>query len=252
MSIISGGNPVTVPSGSVIKIGTDTDYLGTWNRLLRLEDDWVSGSVAGRLGWINTVSGSATTATQITAGQDVNHPGILTIPNGTTAATGRSAISLSPNAAPTIVITSANEVMHEWLVYITTLSNVTDTFGIAIGFGDTLSAMAQANGVYFSYDQANSTFWRINTAASSVRTTTDTSVTVTAAQWYHLKAIKASGSTTWTFYIDGVSVGTISTNVPTAAVGPLIVNAKSAGSTSRDVRVDAFRSYIAFDSVRAS
>lgn len=103
-----------------------------------------------------------------------------------------------------------------WLVNMIIPSDNTNRYVSNIGLGNISTGAEFTDGVYFSYtDNVNSGNWQIKAATGSVRTTTSTAVAATGWQWLTI-VINAAG-TSATFSIAGVSVGTITTNIPTAA-----------------------------------
>lgn len=102
-----------------------------------------------------------------------------------------------------------------------------------IGFGDTSVAADadQANGIYFEHDTDISANWRYCTAAGSVRTKQTSSVAVTAGI-QNLKMVINSDWTSVGFFVDGVSLGTITTNIPSTAKLAIIVHAYKRTHTS--------------------
>lgn len=189
-----------------------------------------------------TNSGTGAAVTQ--QGSDTqNIVGVARSSTGTTA-TGRSAISTSTN----IIRLGGGVWFFEKYVNITTLSTITERFQNAIGFIDTLTAANQVDGVYFLYDEggvstgsAASPNWQIVTASNSTRTFTTTATAVAAATWVRLTIIINAAGTSVTFYINGTSVGTHATTIPTASgravgIGALLI--KSIGTTARTVDYD--------------
>jgi hypothetical protein len=65
--------------------------------------------------------------------------------------------------------------------------------------------------------------------------------TVTASVWFRLEAIINAAASSVTFYFDGTSVGTITTNIPTPATAFGCSIIKSAGTTARYLFIDYLR-----------
>ena len=104
------------------------------------------------------------------------------------------------------------------------------------------------DGAYFLYDSqgvstgsAASGNWQIVTCSNSVRTFTTTSVAIDNTNLQKLRIDVNAAGTSVVFYIDDVSVGTHTTNIPTGAsrvFGNGVYLQKSAGGTSRTLDVD--------------
>jgi hypothetical protein len=139
-------------------------------------------------------------------------------------------------------------------VQIPTLSDGTDRYTLVLGFGDSNTGTTDnVDGYYFKYsDNVNSGKWQLVTSNSSTRTTADSGITVAASTWYGLTAILNAAGTSVEFFIDGVSVGTITTNIPGAtrtygANGRIV---KALGTNSRSVEFDWFNLTEIFETPR--
>lgn len=210
---------------------------------VRMMEDWFAGTVAGDHGWVASVSGTAAAVSIAATGADTTHWGVITLSTGSTT-TGRATQLLTNGTAKvggSFVFDTGGQIVCEWLVQVPLLDDGVDTFNVRVGLADTFGAGDMANGIYFEYDKSVNTHWGYVTAAGSVRTRAASTVTVTAAQWYRLRIWKAEGSTTWNFEIDGVAIASVSTNVPTLAVAPLVKIEKlvtGGGATARTVLAD--------------
>jgi hypothetical protein len=131
------------------------------------------------------------------------------------------------------------------------LNPTTTQYWMLFGASDDInSAVYPANGVYFLYDVDNITGdrtgtaanWHCVTIAAGTNTSTDSGVAV----------VTSSSTTTWSnsgdqrlryevnaagsevkFYINGTLVATHSTNIPTAALGPMYKLVKNSGAAGR-------------------
>lgn len=84
-------------------------------------------------------------------------------------------------------------------------------FGLRLGAGD------GTDGVFFKLNEAtNSDRWQCITRASSVSTTSNTSVTTAKSSWVRLFIVINAAGTEANFYIDGTLVATHNTNMPAA------------------------------------
>lgn len=115
-----------------------------------------------------------------------------------------------------------------------------------IGYGDVIVAGDYSDGVYFEYDGATSGNWRICTANGGVRTKVTTSVAASTSYVNLAIEINAAG-TSAQFFINGTSVGTITTNIPTS--NPSGYNAQIRNVTGvgqSDVHIDYYGSLARF------
>lgn len=125
----------------------------------------------------------------------------------------------------------------DWVVIIKTGSNLSDstnTYVINAGFpGD---GPFEPVGGYFRYrHDTNGGRWQA-VSRQSATSTADTGVSVAANTWYHLR-IRWNGSELL-YFIDGVLVATISTNIPNNFIGSGVVITKSAGTDDRTMLCD--------------
>jgi len=125
---------------------------------------------------------------------------------------------------------------------IVTLADGTNSYRILIGFNSSNSAtdsgLTRSAGLYYSNSNAN---WQAITYNASVGTTTDTGVAAVADGSYNTFCVRANGTASVEFLINGVTVATHTTNIPSSTVTPYVTIAKSAGTTSRTIRLDYIR-----------
>lgn len=201
-----------------------------------LHEDWVSATFAGRLNWGRAIVGTGTNA--ITSDAFLGHPGVVYLSTGTDT-TGRACLITLDDC----IILGDGQYQIEWLIRIEDLSTVAEEYILRVGFGDSTGAADWGYGVYFEYDRATSVNWLIKTADNSTRTSTTTSTAVAEDAWIRLTININAAATLCTYYVNGVSVGTINTNIPDGGtgadgIGPDIGIVKSAGSTSRTIYAD--------------
>jgi len=125
---------------------------------------------------------------------------------------------------------------------IITLADGVNSYRILIGFnssvGATDSGLTRSAGLFYSNANAN---WQAITYNSSVGTTTDTGVAAVADGSYNTFCVRANGTASVEFLINGAVVATHTTNIPSSFVTPYATIAKSAGATSRVLRLDYIR-----------
>lgn len=122
-----------------------------------------------------------------------------------------------------------------WSARIPTLADATDDYYIRWGFSNTWPTVQ--HGAMFEYDRSTSANWRILTAAASVQTTT-TTTTAVDTNWHNFRMVITNSSSV-AFYIDGVLLGTHTTNIPSTTVcGPTLIMNKTAGTLNRSWYID--------------
>jgi hypothetical protein len=158
-------------------------------------------------------SGAAYSGIDATASvPDGNHPGILKVTlNATT-----DYLVVSPSSATTVTMAfGVGYTLHECWFYLGQLSDGTNTFTIRSGFGNTVSTAAVTDGAYLSYTHGtNSGQWQYITTSNSVSTTSNSS-TAAATGWNKLTVVCNAAGTSVEFFVNDVSLGTNTTNIPT-------------------------------------
>lgn len=192
--------------------------------------------------FIISASGTGAAAASI-ATPGAGRVGIVQFATGTTA-TGRIAHTTNTNS----IRLSGGEYVYEADVNVPVLSDGTNRFQILVGFMAAINTPTQTNAVCFLYDEGGvatgagaSANWRSLTANNGTRTYTDTTIAVTANTWVKLRIEINANATEVVFKIDGTTVATHSTNIPTASgreMGAALFIIKSAGTTSRGVQQD--------------
>ena len=168
-----------------------------------------------------------------------NQQGVLQMGTGTTA-TGILAIRVGDNNNPAHYLGNGIYTIQSF-VNIETLSTLTERFFAIIG-STTGANFAITNGIFFIYDEGIGTYgaaspnFKCITSSGLVRTATITSIPVVASQWYVLKIVNAN-ATSVEFFIDGVSVATHTTNIPTI-ITPRVAMQKTIGITNRNMFCD--------------
>lgn len=184
-----------------------------------------------------------------------NHPGVLGLQTST-GATNAAGVNTGFNS---MSLGGGSWEMNIGQRSPSTASDGTDTYQVLIGFFDANTAN-QTDGVYFLYDSqgvstgsAASANWQIVTASNSTRTFTTTSSAVGTSTYSTLKITINAAGTLATFYVNGVSVGTSSTNIPTGTSRGLGYGAriiKSAGTNNRQQFIDYIEVKSLFTSAR--
>jgi hypothetical protein len=172
-----------------------------------------------------------------------NRQGVIQLSTGTTA-TGRIHVG---DITGLPIVLGNGAVTHNTAINIQALSAAAERYQLLIGLFDTFTAVNQVDGAYLLYDEGGVTTgstasanWQRVTAANSVRTLT-ASTTAVAAGWLNIRVEVNAAGTLVEYFVEGVSVGTIATNIPngiTRTVGFGIYLQKSVGLTARTVHAD--------------
>lgn len=197
-----------------------------------------TGSTAlGQQIWFQSATWNQRGTTLVESG----HPGVLTNPS--TGAGAESGLYLSDNQVSLPIIVGGGAIKIGWVFKIATLSDVTNTYTLRCGLGDTQGLTGdEVNGLYFEYSNGiNSGNWVYKSASASTRTTSNSSTAVTAA-WHKAEIQINAAASSVSYFIDGVSLGTaIATNIPSTALTPFFYIVRSAGTVAAaSVAVDLF------------
>lgn len=168
----------------------------------------------------------------------------------TTNAAARAAITPAPGQS---ILLGYGDWTFDTIVRVPTLSDGTETFVAYIGFGDSATGNP-TDGVLFRYTHSvNSGKWECVTRANNVETVSDSGVAVVAGTIVRLGITINAAATSVTFTIDGATVATITTNIPTGAgrqTGLVWSIIKSAGTTNRRLDVDYLDVYCELTTAR--
>lgn len=200
-------------------------------------DDFLGNDSVGQMGWTETVAGAAAQVTQDAALVDHAHRGIVTLDTGTTT-TGSASMNLGTDP----IVLGVEPFILEMDVYINTLSVVGDRYTVRIGLGDTTNGADFVDGVYFMYAEGTSANWIRCTANNSTRTQTASTLAVSLG-WHKLRIEIQTAAASVEYFVDGVSIGTVATNIPKLVgrqCGPCAHIIKSAGTNARTFSMDSF------------
>lgn len=203
-------------------------------------DDFIGSTAVSAFGW--SVSNSGTGSSNISSLGGVSSIGALGVYQFVTGTTnvGRSCNFAGQQA----VLPGQGIINYRWRVRLPDASDAGNTYTVYIGLGDNTAAGDMVDGVHFQYTHTlNGGNWTLVTANNSTRTLLNSGIAFVPNVWLNLGATINAGGTSVEFFINGVSAGTIATNIPTAAgreTGPLAKIQKSVGATSRLMQLDYF------------
>lgn len=255
-----GTSGVAHSSGDKIALLADStalsDLTTAVNNLERLVDNTKGNGIfddlhmaltTGTVTWTNdwttkralvTCGGPGTTT--ISTRQTAARPGVVALGTGASSGAGASILAL-----PQSLLAGGGELAVEWGIYIENLSTVGEEYIIRAGFGDTTVAAA-VDGAYLEYDRLTSVNWCRVTASNSSRTKNASSTAVAAGAWTKVKTVINAAGTSVEYFVDGTSIGTETTNIPTGAgryFGAFCHIIKSAGTTERLLHADYYHLY---------
>ena len=97
------------------------------------------------------------------------------------------------------------------------LSDATNSYSERFGFIDSVTGES-TDGAFFRYTHSvNGGRFQAVTRSNSVETAVDTGITVAGVTSYKLEVVVNAGGSSAEFFVNGASVATITTNIPTAA-----------------------------------
>lgn len=192
-----------------------------------------------------SVAGLATFDTSITAA-----PGVLVLETGTGATQG-----CAVKSAYSSYLLPTGQFDYQVRFQVPVLSDGTETYTLRFGVGATFGTSGDiTNGIYAEYTHTltNAAF-RLRAASASVRTNADGVTTLTAGSYHWLQIVYDARQTFASLYLDDVLQATLTSGFPSntstmeIACGQII---KSAGTTTRQVWIDALFYGHAFSSAR--
>lgn len=200
--------------------------------------------------WVTATSGGSFSTTAL--GPTTGRVGIARSTTGT-GTTGRVGSGFGNLSSMTC---SGGAMGWEWCLVPTTMSGGADSCTCRFGFVDSVSG-APTDGVFFQFDLTLGTLsnWKIGTRNNSSETLTTTGTAVTVGTFVTLRVEVNAAGTSAEFFVDGVSVGTIATNIPASAgreFGFGFSQIKSAGTTNEILDHDFARCWKDFDVARAA
>ena len=202
-----------------------------------------SGQVTSDVSWATVQTGSPSLVVGGTTNipSDVNHPGIFVVGTAAGTTTGASLTTgVFNGAANQSFVIGGGTLTAEALINIPVLSNGTDDATLTWSLRTNAPNVAEVNGIDITYIHATSNNWIIRSTKASSQTSTTSSTAVTAG-WHKLKIVADAAGANINYFIDGVNIGTISSNIPTVNLAPYWAYYKTAGTTTLFAGVDYIR-----------
>jgi hypothetical protein len=200
-----------------------------------------TGVVMGAVG-----TGSVTRITGVYPSR-TNQQGVIQLATGTLI-TGNVSFRLGSTNTPTFFVGSG-AISYEVLINIETLSTLANRFVNVFGLYTGGSLVSSNNLISFIYDEGGvfasggigaSPNWKCVTTNAGTRTSTDSTIAVTASAWTKLRIEINAGGTSVEFFINDVSVGVNATNIPATTTALYFLNGmqKTTGLTSVNMYAD--------------
>lgn len=172
-----------------------------------IKDDFTGNSNnAGEYTWTNVASGGGSVAND--AGV-LNHPGVRRC---NTAAANPSQGGFLTRTA--FNLPNGNDTF-EGIIQVSATTGII----VRVGLHDISSTSDAVDGIYFEYDPSTSANWLMVASSNSSRTKTASSSLVNALTWYRLKIVSNAANDSIEYFVDGVSIGTVTTDIPTSGSG---------------------------------
>lgn len=210
------------------------------SRFYQVDHMWNDNTTDGNGGVWGLCSTSGTAGASVQGQLVAGKPGVVRFATGTNAA-GRAGWEQEINGSNSpFSIGGGVQWTVETSIRITETSTGTQRFRVLFGFTDTDGTISN-NGCFFEYkDDVNSGKWQIRSRNGGVESTKDSGVTVTFAAWITLKLVFASDGSSVEGFINGTSIGTLSTNIPASSNYVFLECCiqKTVGTTSRTMDCD--------------
>lgn len=237
-------SPNTVPTSESVKAYVDANAGANADQRTFVFDDFIVGS-PGYVTFTNFNDGgglgSATSYSQYGVDGTYQAAGVRVLSTASSTA-GGAAVSTG-----TIRFTFGHGFKYrtKWRMALSDVSDGTESFEVRVGVMDGISAGSPANnGAFFRYTHsANSGKWEAVTALGGTETTEDTGIAAAADGYHTFEIVSNEDATSVAFYIDGVLVAEITTNIINAddeLAGLACTIIKTAGSTARMLYIDYF------------
>ena len=217
--------------------GTWYDVMDGYNssKRMHLFDDFISSGITsgtiGELPW-TLVTAAGHTVSYFTS--TASEAGVIVLGTGTGISAGGGL-----HLGNTSNVVGTGLMVMEWRVRFPMLSVAGQRYEAYMGLNNTITATAEtATGIYFAYQEVSSPNFTFKASNANVRTTVNSGVAVVANTWYKLTLVVNAAGTQVDGYINGNFIGSITTNIPTAALAPVIISQKTVGTTNISYHLD--------------
>lgn len=165
--------------------------------------------------WHVGVAGTGATITEVAAGS-LNTVGVAAFGIGTASSARSYALSSASGWNGIKLGSGRARFGAKGAIHI--LSDATDTYACRMGFLDVLGTAEPVDGCFFRYTHGtNSGKWQAVTRSNNTETATDTDLTAVADAWKYFTIDVAADGSSVVFSVDGATVATNTTNIPTGS-----------------------------------
>ena len=176
-------------------------------------------------------------------------PAYRSLSTGTTTTGAASITSFKGPPVTSYAVSHSAHIIASGQIRVPTLSDATNRFVLEIGLASTSGVAETVTGCFLRYsDNINSGKWQVVSENSTTETTGDSGVTVAADGIYRYTISLDAGGYEANFWLNGVHVGTLSTNTPgsgTELAHRQLIR-KTAGTTARTLGAINMISYAVY------
>lgn len=231
--------PLGLPGSILSSNGADPLWRNQANSAW-IFDDWISSAQNGSTSWQSVTANSGTAALIASV---AGHPGMVGISTAGSA-TAQSALMKSGTATSCILGNGKISLRLGCRIDPLGISDGTNRFIVRFGLTDKTTGLIPTNGVIFDCtDNVNSGKWRgvvMVADVANVCSGAANAPTVVAGTWYDLRIIIAADAQSVEFFVNGISIGTVVSNMSGYAQAISIAIEKTLGTSNRQLQVDYF------------
>lgn len=239
------GNPVISANGAAPDFSTNFIF---WDDFLASKQTGSQNVIWSAQNWATIEASSNNPSVPST--QVAGRPGIIGITAGPNSE-GACLSNAAASATPSYVSAGVGIFTYEASIKLDTLSVTNQVYVARVGIGNPVANSTEpTNGIYLAYtNTVNSGNWVGITRNASTSTSVNSSV-AGSTNWIKLKFVANAAATSVEFFIDGVSIGTSATNIPTSQVGFFFQMARVSGANSKVMDIDYMTSTCALTTAR--
>lgn len=229
------GNPTIAATGSFGGVGDVVvyeDFIGSSPTVGGNLEDF-----SGSIGWTHTQSSN--TKDFAFGTPDSGHPGVLSISCNSSAPANGSLITGDSRSTSIGLFLAGGAITYSTVVKLSVLGTGAQDYTCYVGIGNLSDPSIEVtNGVYFFYNQAtNSGNWVGKTASGGSRNSVNSSVAA-STNYVKLGFTVNAAATSVEFFINGVSIGTQASTIPSTQIGFFYQMAHVAGANTKSLAID--------------
>jgi hypothetical protein len=251
-NVVGGLALPAVPGSQVIYDVTNVSYFNPLQEAVYFDDflGFFQGSdMVTTLGWYDHSLNSGTLVYNTSSLMDNGHPGMAIFGTGANT-NGGYALCLGKGGTVDSFLLGGGVYDFYFVVKVPVLSSAGQRYTIYVGLADDVGGATNEE-MWFTYsDNVNSGDWVGQTRTGGGAITSVNSSVAVGTSWTTLRINVNANASTITFYINGTSIGTSTTNIPANAVSPILQIIKSAGTTPTTMYVDLFYAFVKLTSAR--